>query len=130
MSVEYGIVSLEKKQALARYGNFLSGLKDTLIRALDEYKKQDPSIQAEADDVQAKIMVSDLFQTPEAMQERHIIALCTSEHWYWRHENSFSRVEDVRRFLDTHPGCAIEDVYGEAISLPELEAIIRTRQER
>lgn len=130
MSTEYGFVDKRKKESLLHYGRFLNEQKEALTKALEKYKEQNPGVQAEVDDSLLNMMSCNLFKHPEVMRDKHIIAVSTSTCWYWRHDNCFGSLEDVRKFLDTHPDYVIENEYGVVIPYSELEEIIKTVSEK
>lgn len=124
MSTRYTFVNSKKREEAEKLGKVLTGIRDYCNAELAKAEIESPMMSDTIEDI--KHLLGRALQNcnPWYKENEDDIGTFHSRGFSWAVYNGYQGLDDVREFLDTHPGFHIEDEYGTKVSLDNFISLV------
>ena len=99
--------------------------RNALIERFHQFSAANPLAEGNVDDMVYAIRQALTATCIQAYDDDEVIGVATSTKFHWNTGSDFRSVKDVEQFLSEHPNFAIENDYGELISIKDFISSIK-----
>lgn len=124
MSTKYTFVNSKKCEEAEKLAKVLTGIQEHCNVELAKAERESPMMSDTIEDIKHQLRRALQNCDPWYKEDEDDIGTFHSRGFSWAVYNGYQGEDDVRAFLDTHPGFHIEDEYGNKVSLDYFMSLV------